>query len=91
MGLKPRRERLYKDAEASGTDRPNKISSLCITLAKKTEARAWLSEVSSVVLQQSLRDLETAWKNYEEEQTRKEKRQVVRKTQMEKETIQTSY
>lgn len=45
-------------------DRPKKISSLVITQAKKTEERKWLSEVSSVVLQQSLRDLEAAWSNY---------------------------
>ena len=56
--------RLYKDAELNGTDRPKKISNLCITQAKKQEERAWLADVSSVVLQQSLRDLETAWKNY---------------------------
>ncbi|ELS04528.1 transposase, partial [Xenococcus sp. PCC 7305] len=45
---------LYKKAEANKQDRPKKISSLVITQAKKTESRAWLKEVSSVVLQQSL-------------------------------------
>ena len=55
---------LYKKAEIEGTDRPKNISSLVITQAKKTESRSWLSEVSSVVLQQSLRDLQTAWNNY---------------------------
>ena len=55
---------LYKNAERNNTCRPTKISSLVITQAKKTEERKWLSEVSSVVLQQSLRDLETAWSNY---------------------------
>ncbi len=55
---------LYKKAEIEGTDRPKNISSVVITQAKKTEARKWLSEVSSVVLQQSLRDLQTAWNNY---------------------------
>lgn len=55
---------LYKKAEIEKTDRPKNISSLVITQAKKTEERKWLSEVSSVVLQQSLRDLQTAWDNY---------------------------
>ncbi|XIE81673.1 RNA-guided endonuclease InsQ/TnpB family protein [Streptomyces sp. SBR177] len=35
-----------------------------LTAAKKTPERAWLAEVSSVVLQQSLRDLDTAYKNF---------------------------
>jgi putative transposase len=35
-----------------------------LTASKKTEARAWLGEVSSVVLQQSLRDLDTAYRNF---------------------------
>ncbi|MGL5878388.1 MAG: RNA-guided endonuclease InsQ/TnpB family protein [Xenococcaceae cyanobacterium] len=55
---------LYKNAERNNLDRQTKISNLVITQAKKTEEREWLSEVSSVVLQQSLRDLETAWNNY---------------------------
>jgi putative transposase len=40
------------------------LSKLLITDAKKTGARAWLGEVSAVVLQQSLRDLDTAYKNF---------------------------
>ena len=55
---------LYKNAERNNLDRPKKVSNLVITQAKKTEERKWLSEVSSVVLQQSLRDLEQAWSNY---------------------------
>lgn len=55
---------LYKNAERNNLDRPTKISNLVITQAKKTKEREWLSEVSSVVLQQSLRDLEVAWNNY---------------------------
>ncbi|MFD8733534.1 RNA-guided endonuclease InsQ/TnpB family protein [Streptomyces sp. NPDC059618] len=35
-----------------------------LTAAKKTPERAWLGEVSSVVLQQSLRDLDTAYRNF---------------------------
>ena len=55
---------LYKKAEIEKTDRPKNISSLVITEAKKREERNWLSEVSAVILQQSLRDLQTAWGNY---------------------------
>ncbi|MEU6988985.1 RNA-guided endonuclease TnpB family protein, partial [Streptomyces sp. NPDC046324] len=40
------------------------LSKLLITEAKLTEKRAWLSEVSAVVLQQSLRDLDTAYRNF---------------------------
>ncbi|MFF3317439.1 RNA-guided endonuclease InsQ/TnpB family protein [Streptomyces sp. NPDC003035] len=35
-----------------------------LTEVKKTDERAWLGEVSAVVLQQSLRDLDTAYRNY---------------------------
>ncbi|MFF2626097.1 RNA-guided endonuclease InsQ/TnpB family protein [Kitasatospora griseola] len=35
-----------------------------ITVAKRSPERAWLSEVSSVVLVQSLRDLHTAFRNF---------------------------
>jgi putative transposase len=35
-----------------------------ITQAKKTEERAWLSEVSNIPLQQSIADLEIAFKNF---------------------------
>ena len=64
---------LYKGAEINNLDRPKKVSSLVITQAKKTEERKWLSEVSSVVLQQSLRDLEQAWSNYFNSKTGKRK------------------
>ncbi|WP_405141817.1 transposase [Sphaerisporangium sp. NBC_01403] len=40
------------------------IQRLVLTAAKKTPERAWLREVSSVVLQQSVRDLNTAYKNF---------------------------
>ncbi|MDN3267685.1 zinc ribbon domain-containing protein [Streptomyces sp. MA15] len=40
------------------------LSKTLITEAKKTPGRAWLGEVSAVVLQQSLRDLDTAYKNF---------------------------
>lgn len=40
------------------------LSKALITEAKKTEARAWLADASAVVLQRSLRDLDTAYKNF---------------------------
>ena len=40
------------------------LQKLVITQAKKTEERAWLSEVSNIPLQQSIADLETAFKNF---------------------------
>lgn len=40
------------------------LSKLLITEAKKTGERAWLDDVSAVVLQQSLRDLDTAYRNF---------------------------
>ncbi|MGA5262316.1 RNA-guided endonuclease InsQ/TnpB family protein [Streptomyces griseoincarnatus] len=35
-----------------------------LTAAKKTPERAWLGEVSAVILQQSLRDVDTAYRNF---------------------------
>jgi putative transposase len=35
-----------------------------LTAAKKTPERAWLGEASSVVLQEALRDLNAAYRNY---------------------------
>ncbi|MFE4422123.1 RNA-guided endonuclease InsQ/TnpB family protein [Streptomyces sp. NPDC056817] len=40
------------------------LSKRLIAEAKNTPERAWLGEVSAVVLQQSLRDLDTAYKNF---------------------------
>ncbi|UUU43645.1 RNA-guided endonuclease InsQ/TnpB family protein [Streptomyces sp. NBC_00162] len=40
------------------------LSKLLITEAKKTEERAWLAAVSTVVLQHSLRDLDAAYRNF---------------------------
>lgn len=40
------------------------LSRLRITQAKRTEERFWLADVSAVVLQQSLRDLDAAYKNF---------------------------
>ncbi|MFM9615544.1 RNA-guided endonuclease InsQ/TnpB family protein [Streptomyces niveiscabiei] len=44
-----------------GTDH---LSRALVTAAKNTPQRAWLGEVSAVVLQQSLRDLDTAYRNF---------------------------
>lgn len=40
------------------------VAKLVITEAKKAPERAWLGEVSAVVLQSSLRDLQTAYSNF---------------------------
>ncbi len=40
------------------------LQKVVITQAKKTEERAWLSEVSNIPLQQSIADLEIAFKNF---------------------------
>jgi putative transposase len=40
------------------------LSRKLITEAKQAKERSWLGEVSAVVLQQSLRDAETAYKNF---------------------------
>ena len=55
---------VYKNALKNGKPRPKNVDKLVITQAKKTPERAWLSEVSNIVLQQSFRDLQQAWNNY---------------------------
>lgn len=54
----------YQQAHNAGLPRPQDVDKFVITQAKKTEQRAWLSEVSNIVLQQSCRDLQQAWNNY---------------------------
>ncbi|MGW2109191.1 RNA-guided endonuclease InsQ/TnpB family protein [Streptomyces sp. NPDC001948] len=58
--------RARKDAHEQGRPYPRTgdLSKQIITEAKKTPERAWLAEVSAVVLQQSLRDLDTAYSNF---------------------------
>nr|WP_232789461.1 transposase [Streptomyces jeddahensis] len=58
--------RLRRDAYANGLPLPKaaELSKQVITEAKKAPERAWLGEVFAVVLQQSLRDLETAYSNF---------------------------
>ncbi len=51
-------------AAGEGFPKTGVLSKLLIIEAKKTEERAWLGEVSAVVLQQSLRDLDTAYRNF---------------------------
>ena len=40
------------------------VQKVVITQAKKTDERVWLSEVSNIPLQQSVADLEVAFKNF---------------------------
>ncbi|MER7478765.1 transposase [Streptomyces sp. NPDC126510] len=55
-----------KQAHAAGLPyvKSADLSRVRITQAKRTAERAWLADVSAVVLQQSLRDLDTAYKNF---------------------------
>ncbi|MBL1100555.1 RNA-guided endonuclease InsQ/TnpB family protein [Streptomyces coffeae] len=55
-----------KEAHAAGLPyvKSAELSRLRITQAKRTAERAWLADVSAVVLQQSLRDLDTAYKSF---------------------------
>ncbi|MFE1749602.1 RNA-guided endonuclease InsQ/TnpB family protein [Streptomyces anandii] len=58
--------RARETARAEGLPFPKTgdLSKTLITEAKTTPERAWLTEVSAVVLQQSLRDLDTAYRNF---------------------------
>ncbi|MGH3312120.1 MAG: RNA-guided endonuclease InsQ/TnpB family protein [Streptomyces sp.] len=58
--------RVRKDAHEQGAPYPKigDLSKQVITEAKKVPGRAWLAEVSAVLLQQSLRDLDTAYANF---------------------------
>ncbi|MGW4894659.1 RNA-guided endonuclease InsQ/TnpB family protein [Kitasatospora sp. NPDC004240] len=58
--------RVREEARAAGLPFPRsgELSKALITEAKRTPQRAWLGEVSAVVLQQSLRDLDTAYRNF---------------------------
>lgn len=50
--------------EGASFPKTGDLSKLLITEAKRTEERSWLGEISAVVLQQSLRDLDTAYRNF---------------------------
>lgn len=58
--------RAREDAREAGLAFPKagELSRKLITEAKQTAARSWLGEVSAVVLQQSLRDAEAAYRNF---------------------------
>ncbi|WP_240467244.1 RNA-guided endonuclease InsQ/TnpB family protein [Streptomyces salinarius] len=58
--------RARQEAHAAGLPyvRSAELSRTCITQAKRTAERSWLADVSAVVLQQSLRDLDAAYKNF---------------------------
>lgn len=49
------------------------LQKTCITQAKKTKQREWLSEVSNIPLQQSIADLGVAFKNFFESRSNKRK------------------
>jgi putative transposase len=58
--------RAREDARKAGQPFPTagQLSTRLITEAKRTAARSWLGEVSAVVLQQSLRDAESAYRKF---------------------------
>ncbi|MET7459389.1 transposase [Nonomuraea sp. NPDC005501] len=58
--------RARQDAHAAGLPYicDGDLSKLVITEAKKTPQRSWLAEVSAVVLQQALADLNTAYRSF---------------------------
>ncbi|MFI0965930.1 RNA-guided endonuclease InsQ/TnpB family protein [Streptomyces sp. NPDC021080] len=58
--------RAREDARRAGQPFPTagEVSRKLITEAKRTAERCWLGEVSAVVLQQSLRDAEAAYRNF---------------------------
>ncbi|MEU9340487.1 RNA-guided endonuclease TnpB family protein [Streptomyces sp. NPDC048278] len=58
--------RAREDALKAGQPFPTagRLSRELITEAKRTKERSWLGEVSAVVLQQSLRDAESAYRNF---------------------------
>src|SRR6266851_9846990 len=57
--------RLRQDAYAAGLPYLTDAEvSAALTAAKKTSERAWLGEVSAVILQQALADLNTAYRNF---------------------------
>ncbi|MEU3889323.1 RNA-guided endonuclease TnpB family protein [Streptomyces sp. NPDC029041] len=58
--------RAREDARRAGQPFPTagQLSRKLITEAKRRPERSWLGEVSAVILQQSLRDAETAYRNF---------------------------
>ncbi|AFZ00119.1 RNA-guided endonuclease InsQ/TnpB family protein [Calothrix sp. PCC 6303] len=68
----------------------NDLQKLVITQAKKTDERIWLSEVSSVALQQSVADLGVAYKNFFDSLKGKRKGKKVGSPKFKKKTNQQS-
>lgn len=66
------------------------LQKVCITQAKKTDEREWLSEVSNIPLQQSIQDLGTAFKNFFEWKQGKRKGKRVGFPRFKKKTNQQS-
>ena len=66
------------------------LQKIVITGAKQTEERTWLEEVSCVPLQQSVTDLETAFKNFFDSYKGKRKGQKVRYPRFKKKTSRQS-
>lgn len=63
-----------EEARRDGTKPPTRAElSTALTAAKTTEERAWLTEVSSVPLQQALADLDRAYRNFFDSLTGKRK------------------
>jgi putative transposase len=63
---------------SGGYLKANELQKICITQAKKTDDREWLSEVSNIPLQQSIQDLGVAFKNFFESRSGKRKGPKVR-------------
>lgn len=66
------RERLYKLDEHKNV-KFSETAKKVTTLAKRTPERSWLSEVSSIVLQQAVRDADRAYQNFFDGRTQKRK------------------
>lgn len=72
--------RIRKDAHAAGAPWPKSgdLSKLLITEAKKTPERAWLTNAPVGVMQQALRDLDSAYRNFFESLSGKRKGPQIR-------------
>ena len=86
---------VWNDALALGKQSEKKpksteLQKIVITQAKQTEERTWLEEVSCVPLQQSVTDLETAFKNFFDSYKGKRKGQKVRYPRFKKKTSRQS-
>lgn len=66
------------------------LQKVCITQAKKTKDREWLSEVSNIPLQQSIADIGVAWNNFFASHKGKRKGQKMNPPRFKKRTNQQS-